>query len=239
MSFGDYFSSIVGSTKRSVDFDRTEFFKFVEDFEPFCLNADKYFDKIPYHDVWPKHLPNLEKKFEYFVTTKLLPIKSDDVYCDLASCLSLFPEYIRSRTGATVYRQDILYQKGIHGNSIGGDAGSLCVADGSFTALTLHCSLEHFEGNSDIRMMMEILRVLRSGGSLLILPFYCGLSAEEVLLENEPPGAQFRRYYSPETFRDRFENSLLNVELTFFEVSNFKEIDESLYCQNVLRMTRK
>lgn len=236
--FGDYFSSVVGSNNEVIEFDKDEFKVFVKEFEPYCQNSNEYFDKIHRGNEWPKHLPTLEKKFEYFVTTKLQPLTSADVYCDLASCLSLFPDYISEHTGATTYRQNLFYKHGIHGRCIGGDASSLPVGNGFFTAMTCHCSLEHFEGDSDIRLMKEVSRVLKSGGTLLVLPFYCGMAYEEINLEKEVPGCRFRRYYSPEMFKERFTGSLSDFKLTLYEIANLKEIDDSLYCKLILKIKR-
>ena len=60
----------------------------------------------------------------------------------------------------------------MHDHKIGGDAASLPVPDGFATKMALHCSLEHFESDSDIRFFQEAHRVLSPGGKLVVVPLY-------------------------------------------------------------------
>ena len=74
--------------------------------------------------------------------------------------------------GCKVYRQDLEFPEGIHGNVIGGDASNMPLEDESATKMALHCSFEHFEKNSDIEFIIEANRVLCKGGKLCIVPLY-------------------------------------------------------------------
>jgi len=40
--------------------------------------------------------------------------------------------------------------------------------------MSLHNSLEHFEGRSDIKFFKEAQRLLRPGGKLLVVPLFIG-----------------------------------------------------------------
>ena len=46
------------------------------------------------------------------------------------------------------------------------------VPEGFATKMALHCSLEHFEKDSDIKFMAEAKRVLNIGGKLCVVPLY-------------------------------------------------------------------
>jgi hypothetical protein len=114
----------------------------------------------------------VEKALEHYVAMDLLQLTRDDTYIDVASAESLAPDIYRKKAGCHVYRQDLLYHPGLNGDLIGGDAGSMPVPDGFASKIALHCSFEHFEGDADIRLILEIGRVLRLGGRAVIIPLY-------------------------------------------------------------------
>lgn len=68
----------------------------------------------------------------------------------------------------------LLLEKGIHGADIGGNAARIPLQSGSVSKMSLHNSLEHFEGRSDIRFFREAQRLLRPGGKLLVAPLFIG-----------------------------------------------------------------
>lgn len=123
-----------------------------------------------------------QKLLEYFVSLELLSAHTDGVVIDVASEWSLFPEVLRERTGAAVYRQDLIYPPGIHGRRIGGSAAAMAVPAGFADALVLHNAFEHFEGSTDTGFVVEAGRVLRPGGVLLILPLF--LSEQHCILSD-------------------------------------------------------
>jgi SAM-dependent methyltransferase len=113
-----------------------------------------------------------QKLLEYFVSLQLLAPRAADVMIDVASEWSIFPEVTRRLTGATVYRQDLIYPRGLHGDRIGGSAANLPVPDGFADILVAHNAFEHFEGTADSDFIREAWRVLRPGGRLCILPLF-------------------------------------------------------------------
>jgi SAM-dependent methyltransferase len=113
-----------------------------------------------------------QKLLEYFVSLQLLAPRAEDVMIDIASEWSIFPEVARRLTGATVYRQDLIYPPGVHGDRIGGSAAKLPVPDDFADILVAHNAFEHFEGTADSDFIREAWRVLRPGGKLCILPLF-------------------------------------------------------------------
>ena len=113
-----------------------------------------------------------EKSLEHYIAAKLLQFSKDDVYIDVASENSPTVEIYQKLYGCSTYRQDILFDKGVNGNTIGGDASNMPVQDGFATKMALHCSFEHFEQEADTRFVWEARRVLRNGGKLCIVPLY-------------------------------------------------------------------
>jgi SAM-dependent methyltransferase len=111
-----------------------------------------------------------EKLLEYFVSLDLLDISADHVIIDIASEWSIFPEVVRRQTGARVYRQDLIYPPGVHGDRVGGSAAHLELPANFADGLVLHNAYEHFEGTADTELVNEAWRVLKPGGRLCIVP---------------------------------------------------------------------
>jgi SAM-dependent methyltransferase len=194
-----------------------------------------------------------EKSLEHYVSADLLEFTPDDVYIDIASRRSPFFRIARELWGVrTVYRQDLDFEPGLHGDTIGGDAGRLPLPDGSVSKATLHCSLEHFEGDSDRALFREMGRVLRPGGRLCILPFYL---SREYTIHTDPvyalffgrglrfdPEARVRycrwnnrhsRHYDVERLKTRVLPNLAGLTLTVLRVTNFRALDAGAYLRFV------
>ena len=190
-----------------------------------------------------------EKSLEHYVSAELLGFTADDVYVDIASRRSPFHQIVSDLWHpGKVYRQDLAYKPGLHGDKIGGSAGNLPLPDNSITKATLHCSLEHFEGDSDIELFREMDRVLGPGGKLCVLPFYL---AREYTIHTDPiydiffgrglqfdPDAQIRycswnnrhsRHYDVVHLQSRIVQNLRHMKLTVYRVLNFREAHPESY----------
>jgi SAM-dependent methyltransferase len=125
---------------------------------------------LRYPDYYRGNLP--EKSLEHFIALELLRLNSDSVFIDIASEGSPLPEIVRRMYGCRSYAQDIMYPPGISSDKIGGDACAMPVPDAMATGTALTCSLEHFEGDADTRLFRELVRVLRPGGRVIVVPLY-------------------------------------------------------------------
>jgi len=125
---------------------------------------------VRYPDYYRGNLP--EKSLEHFIAMELLLPDPTSVFIDIASEGSPLPEIVRRMYGCESYAQDIMYPPGINGDKIGGDACAMPVPDAMATATTLTCSLEHFEGDADTRLFRELVRILRPGGRVVVVPLY-------------------------------------------------------------------
>ena len=125
---------------------------------------------VRYPDYYRGNLP--EKALEHFLVARLLRLKPKKVFLDIASEGSPLPEVVRRLYGCESYAQDIMYAPGINGDRIGGDACAMPVPDGMATSASLTCSIEHFEGDADTRLFRELVRILRPGGKIVIVPLY-------------------------------------------------------------------
>lgn len=196
-----------------------------------------------------------QKLLEYFVSLELLRVQSTDVVVDVASEWSIFPEVLRELTGATVYRQDMIYSLGIHGDRIGGSAESMPVPDGFADKLVLHNALEHFEGMADTGFIAEAERVLKPGGMLCILPL---LMAERHSIITDPlvdrrgivwdAGARvveipwwhnrFGRFYDAPALQRRVLAPARGFEVTAYWLVNVEEVHPKAYLHFALVMQK-
>jgi len=188
-----------------------------------------------------------EKSLEHFLAAQLLDLSKNDLYIDIACSHSPAAEIYHKLYGCKTFRQDLLYPEGINGDIIGGDAADMPVKDGFATKMGLHCSFEHFEGDSDIRFIREASRILRKGGKLCILPLYFSnmyviqtdpavllrncVSFEEDAVLYCAKGWKNRhgRFYDVPHFIARIGNNQNDLKLTIYIVRNEKEIDPSCY----------
>jgi ubiquinone/menaquinone biosynthesis C-methylase UbiE len=199
----------------------------------------------------------VEKSLEHFIALELLQVASGDVFIDIASEHSPFAEIAARLTGATTFSQDIMYPEGVIGSRIGGDACSMPVPDRFASKACLTCSLEHFEGNGDARLFLELGRMLRPGGAVCIVPFYVNTQAAtqtdpivsvavDVPFDAGVPihcaegwGNRHGRFYSPQSFANRIAKPFRDkFKFDFFCLSNAAEIDPTVYARFALVATR-
>jgi len=86
-----------------------------------------------------------EKTVEHFLCYNFLDLKPGDRFVDIASEHSPIKDIFCALIDCTGYSQDIMYEPGIHGSKIGGNAANLPFSDSSFKAAIATCSIEHFK----------------------------------------------------------------------------------------------
>jgi SAM-dependent methyltransferase len=199
----------------------------------------------------------IEKQLEYFISRDLLDIQPDDCLIDIGSWYSPYPDLIRREYGCTVYAQDLSYGQGIHGWQIGGDAAALPLTDGSVSKMALHCTFEHFEGDTDTRFVREVSRVLAPGGRVVIVPLYIH---QDYTIWSDPSlfassriqpdsGAkvylnvgwsnQFGRHYSPEALRDRIARQAGGLSFKVLQIANVPDLDPRCYVRFIGLLDKK
>jgi SAM-dependent methyltransferase len=154
------------------------------------------------------------------VSLLLAPVERDDIVVDVASERSVFPDLIRTLSHASVFRQDLIYPRGLQDDRIGGSAADMPIGAQFATKLFLHNSFEHFEGDTDTSFVREAWRVLKPGGVVCIVPLFLSDSHRILTdplvdrgdIEWDPEAAlvaalgyrnRFGRFYSPETLLSR------------------------------------
>jgi hypothetical protein len=210
--------------------------------------------QLRYPDYYRNNLP--EKAFEHFIALQLLNPGPSDVFIDVASEGSPLPDIVQRLYGSAAYAQDIMYEPGISGNRIGGDACHMPVPDGFATCATLTCSLEHFEGDGDTQLFRELCRVLPAKGRVVVIPLYL---FRESAIQTDPTysvtiqvpfdqGAtlycakdwcnRHGRFYSPETLWSRLMASSPEMRFTVYRLLGTEAVDASIYAQFVLKAER-
>ncbi|MDA8079504.1 MAG: class I SAM-dependent methyltransferase [Nitrospiraceae bacterium] len=194
-----------------------------------------------------------EKSLEHFIARSILDPRESDTLIDLASEHSPLSDIVSRLTGCRAFRQDIMHPPGINGERIGGDACRMPIPDGFADKITLTCSLEHFEGDSDSRLFVEMYRVLKPGGMVCVVPFYAFPSAANqtdptIGVPNNVPfdssatifcahgwGNRFARFYSPESFVKRIaERTGSLFDYTLYRLMNTGAIHSGIYARFVL-----
>lgn len=253
---------------------KTSIANLIEQFENLGVNIVREKIDIADFKVWMDKFPELdnfyensgdvkiEKILEHYLTTKYLNLSNGDVYIDIAACSSPFAEAIRKQ-GITAYEQDLINPTGINGYKIGGDASSMPVSDNFADVLSMQCSFECFQGNSDVGFIKESGRVLKNGGRLGIIPLYidneyfvktgpkCNklkVSVEKgakwIWRDDSWSAEPFSRHYSPTSFKNRVYDNLVGMNGEIFYFTNLDEVmqvfeNQRVYCHFMFRASKK
>lgn len=116
-----------------------------------------------------------KKLVEFFASFRLLAPGENDVFLDVAGG-------DKGYMGRLNCRRKILHDlkispatRGACGPSfdcIESDAGAIPLPDESIDCMACHHSFEHFKGDSDIRFVREVQRLLKAGGRCCIVPVF-------------------------------------------------------------------
>ena len=175
---------------------------------------------------------------------KILNLGPHDVYIDVASSrYSPAAEIYETFVGCKVYRQDLTFREGIHGNLIGGNASAMPVPDGFATKMGLHSSLEHFEGDSDMGFIREVSRVLRKGGRMCSVPLFLAdhymiktdpaawpkegirFDGDALIHKHEGWNCAFGRFYDIPHLRTRLIENAQGLMFTVYVINGLEELD--------------
>lgn len=227
---------------------------------PFYISHNEYndyFNKVNYIANYPDYYSSniYEKSLEHYIALTFLSIKQTDIVIDIAAEGSPLHDIISKLFNAFCYAQDIMYQEGIHNNKIGSDACKIPLDDMSVNKIMLCCSLEHFENNADIKLIIECERLLCRGGKLVIAPLYLHsddftqtdpvFSVNNVIFDDARTiliehgwNNRHGRWYSPDTLFQRLVSNTRYFNFEIFEIKNKAEIHDSVYINNFLVLTK-
>ncbi len=212
------------------------------DIHDFSQWREKYREIIVFYDGLKD--VKVEKTLEHYLTMKYLDIYSKKVLIDVAACNSPFAGVVSRHLKIKGYELDLVYEPGIHGRKIGGDAGRMPVPDEFADILTLHCAFECFQGDADIRFVKEARRVLTRGGRLGIVPLYLddeyfvkiGPKYDKRKIEIEKGVRQvwrddayetvpFSRHYSPGSLEKRVIRHFGDLKYEIIHFTNLSDLE--------------
>jgi hypothetical protein len=194
----------------------------------------------------------IEKCLEHYLSHSLLNLQKNDTFIDIAAAGSPYPDALNKR-GVTSYRLDLAYPAGIHGKTIGADAGDMKLPAGFATAMALHCAYECFMGDADVRFVKEAGRILRRG-RYIIIPLYLDetyfvatspyCNQKNIIIEPEakktwrddPYKVPFSRHYSTDVFKTRIYDAVPpGMTKKIYFVANLIDVmeryqDQRIYC---------
>jgi SAM-dependent methyltransferase len=213
------------------------------DIHDFIQWREKYKEIIIFYGDFKE--VKVEKTLEHYLTMKYLDIYSKKVLIDVAASNSLFANIVSRHLNIKGYKLDIVYEPGIHGEKIGGDAGHMPVPDEFADILTLHCAFECFQGDADTRFVKEAGRVLTGGGCLGIVPLYLddeyfvkvGPKYDKRKVEIEKGVRQvwrddaydtvpFSRHYSPASLKKRVIDNMGDLKYEIIHFTNLSDLEK-------------
>ena len=217
------------------------------------------------NDYWQRYAPayegvGREKALEHALTFELLDFNRVSRYCDIAAATSPIHYPLRDDwEDVEAWRQDMLFQTDFEKRVIGGYAQSMgAVEAGFFDALTLHCSLEHFTGTSDVEFVREVDRTLSPRGACLILPLYVAdthrvyfdptIVSSDVAFSYDTEGELYAvygyhqehgRFHSPETLASRLLGNVpLTLNATIIRFHDQQSVGPEIYLRFALVLHR-
>ncbi len=88
--------------------------------------------------------------------------------------------------------------------------------------MTFHCSFEHFEENADIDFLKEVERIIRPGGSIIIIPLHT--SARHTVLINPISGPFVNSQFLEQSLRPELNEKDACWKYTTGFVSRFARL---------------
>ncbi len=193
----------------------------------------------------------VEKALEHYVSLDFLGLRPGDTFIDVAASNSPFHQIIKDRfPGIRAYQQDLIFPPGVHAHRIGGPAGEIPLSPASVRAVTLHCALEHFEGEDDMAFFRRMEKILVPGGRVVVLPFYL---AREYTIHVDPAFnllrghrvrfdrsdryrlryadwyQHFSRHYDVDALLRRIVRKAPGLEPRIYRVRNFRQVHPGSY----------
>jgi hypothetical protein len=135
-----------------------------------------WIDKAQYRELspawWKSFSKTLSRKlFEHFAAIDLMDVKPGGSYMDAAASVSpMYRSLPKTHQVGSCYRQDLNLASGINGDEIGSNAEDIPLPDASLDGIVATNSWEHFEGASALGFVRDSVRLLKTGGKLVIIP---------------------------------------------------------------------
>lgn len=201
-----------------------------------------------------------EKTLEHYLSSELKDLSTCRVMVDVAAATSPWADVAHHFwPHLETWKQDLVYKKDSASDTrqIGGFAHEINLPNNKVDLITLHCSLEHFEGNTDSLFFQTAERILAPGGTLMIHPFYIAREytihidpAYNLLHRHRPqldPQARLRiadwyqyfsRHYDVGTLQTRILDHCPTLKPKMIRIINFRDIAENCYLRWILLLEK-
>jgi SAM-dependent methyltransferase len=214
----------------------------IKDFQSWATQVD-------YERNYPHYYTEniVEKALEHYVSALLLQLKPGKTHIDIAAQSKVAADVFSRMYSVKTYVQDKKFEPGINENRIGSDAGNIPLEEDFADTMSLHCSFEHFERDSDIRFVHEANRVLRKGGRCVIVPLYLyqhyacytnpvlsvpaktPFEADTILYASRHWQNRHGRFYDVPHLVERIWSNRGTMEMTVFVITNWREVHPLCY----------
>ena len=118
-----------------------------------------------------------KKGLEFFFSSYILNIESDDILLDAAGGRSNYLKAVKKNSGINdLYLTDHIFEGLRQLNDgikiVGGDISSIHLENNSISKIACHHAFEHFQAEKDVEFIKEAYRLLKDGGVLVIIPLF-------------------------------------------------------------------
>jgi SAM-dependent methyltransferase len=204
-----------------------------------------------------------EKLLEHWIAAQrlgLMDYQPADIYIDVSASNSPWARALRERLGISAFAIDLCQ---VGPTYLGLDyyrtenATATSFADGSFSGVSLHCAYEMFTKDDDINLLVEMKRILKPSGKLIIVPLYmhthyCAYSTPEYYGKghSDPTAKEYvrldcfgipsSRKYDAKMLKMRILDTIkrLGMEYQIFALRNKADLGRNIYCHFILEITR-
>lgn len=203
-----------------------------------------------------------EKLLEHWIAAEMLNLfkyGKGDIYIDVAACGSPWAQVLRARHQIQTYAIDLevplafsmldFYREE--------NATKTNFPNSSVRGMSLQCAFEMFLSSDDVDFIVEIKRILKPGGKVVILPLYmhthyCAYSTPDFFgkgysdtdateyVQMGAWGVPSSRKYNAKTLKERLLNSIERegLEYEIYALRNKEELGEGIYCHFILEITK-
>lgn len=203
-----------------------------------------------------------EKIFEHFVSHMLLDLDSygpGDIYLDVAAGGSPWVKMLREFGSIEAYAIDVTFPCSVKGIDYyrEEDATRTSFASSTIRGISLHCAYEMLTGDSDRLAIIELGRILRPGGAIIIVPLYlhthyCSYSSPEYwgrgfsdsgaheYVRRDSRAIPSSRKYDPDNLRERVLETARSAGLTthLYCLRGQSDISTEIYCHFLLELRK-
>ena len=194
------------------------------------------------------------------IITNFSGFTNDDTDTVVYACASPWVKALRERLGIQAYAIDLVVNPEFSMLDFYREenATKTRFADSSVRGMSLQCALEMFLENDDSDFISEIRRILKPGGTVIILPLYmhthyCAYSTPDFFGRgySDPAATEYvrmdcfgipsSRKYDAAILRNRLLSRIERegLEYEIYALRNKNDFGDDIYCHFILEITKR